>query len=58
MVRLNNWLSPDVLHALGWALVHSLWQCLAVAALVVLGGYRVIPGPATGPAAFDPTERA
>ena len=33
MVRLNNWLSPDVLHALGWALVHSLWQCLAVAAL-------------------------
>src|ERR1700760_1478165 len=33
MARLNSWLSPDVLHALGWALVHSLWQCLAVAAL-------------------------
>jgi Zn-dependent protease with chaperone function len=33
MERLNSWLSPEVTHALGWALIHSLWQCLAVAAL-------------------------
>jgi beta-lactamase regulating signal transducer with metallopeptidase domain len=32
----NSWLSPDVMHALGWALVHSLWQCLAVAALAAV----------------------
>src|SRR5450631_1608248 len=33
MASLNSWLSPDVMHALGWALIHSLWQCLGVAAL-------------------------
>ena len=33
MARLNSWLSPDVTRALGWALIHSLWQCLALAAL-------------------------
>src|SRR5690349_8341677 len=33
MARLNSWLSPDVMHALGWALIHSLWQCVALAAL-------------------------
>jgi beta-lactamase regulating signal transducer with metallopeptidase domain/uncharacterized protein YnzC (UPF0291/DUF896 family) len=28
-----NWLSPAVLHALGWALLHFLWQGTALAAL-------------------------
>ncbi len=36
MASLNSWLSETVLHALGWALIHSLWQCLAVAALAAL----------------------
>ena len=36
MERLNSWLSPDVMHALGWALIHSLWQCLAIAALAAV----------------------
>ena len=31
-----SWLSTDVLHALGWALVHSLWQGVAVAALAAI----------------------
>src|SRR3982750_4346262 len=33
MAGLSSWLSPDVMRALGWALIHSLWQCLALAAL-------------------------
>lgn len=33
MASANSWLSADVMHALGWALLHSLWQGLAVAAL-------------------------
>jgi len=36
MERLNSWLSPNVMHALGWALIHSLWQCLGVAALAAM----------------------
>ncbi|HUO03249.1 MAG TPA: M56 family metallopeptidase, partial [Rhizomicrobium sp.] len=36
MARLGNWLSQDVTHALGWALIHSLWQCLGLAALAAL----------------------
>jgi beta-lactamase regulating signal transducer with metallopeptidase domain len=36
MTGLNSWLSPAVLHALGWALIHSLWQCAGVAALAAL----------------------
>jgi beta-lactamase regulating signal transducer with metallopeptidase domain len=36
MARLNSWLSADVMHALGWALIHSLWQCLALAALAAV----------------------
>ena len=44
MARLDSWLSPDVMHALGWALIHSLWQCLAVAALAaVLMGFSRRP---------------
>ena len=31
-----SWLSPDAMHALGWALVHSLWQGIAVAALAAI----------------------
>jgi beta-lactamase regulating signal transducer with metallopeptidase domain len=33
MASVNSWLSPGVMHALGWTLIHSLWQCLGVAAL-------------------------
>ena len=36
MARLNSWLSADVMHALGWALIHSLWQCLGLAALAAV----------------------
>ena len=36
MARLGSWLSADVMHALGWALIHSLWQCLALAALTAV----------------------
>jgi beta-lactamase regulating signal transducer with metallopeptidase domain len=36
MARLNSWLSPEVMHALGWALIHSLWQCLGLAALAAI----------------------
>src|SRR3954469_7657949 len=36
MTGLNSWLSPAMLHALGWALIHSLWQCAGVAALAML----------------------
>ena len=36
MARLDSWLSADVMHALGWALIHSLWQCLGVAALAAV----------------------
>jgi beta-lactamase regulating signal transducer with metallopeptidase domain len=36
MERLIDWLSVDVLHALGWALIHSLWECLGVAALAAI----------------------
>ena len=32
----NSWLSPDVMHALGWTLIHSLWQCAGLAALAML----------------------
>lgn len=30
---LTNWLSPSAMHALGWALLHFLWQGTALAAL-------------------------
>ena len=33
MAGLDSWLSAGVMHALGWALIHSLWQGLSVAAL-------------------------
>ena len=36
MARLSSWLSADVMHALGWALIHSLWQCLGLAALAAV----------------------
>jgi beta-lactamase regulating signal transducer with metallopeptidase domain/uncharacterized protein YnzC (UPF0291/DUF896 family) len=32
-----NWLSPTGLHALGWALLHFLWQGTGVAALAAVG---------------------
>ena len=36
MANLNSWLSGAVMDALGWAIIHSLWQGLAVAALAAL----------------------
>ena len=33
MARLISWISPTVMHALGWALIHSLWQGAGIAAL-------------------------
>jgi beta-lactamase regulating signal transducer with metallopeptidase domain len=36
MARLDSWLSAGVMHALGWALIHSLWQCLGAAALAAV----------------------
>jgi beta-lactamase regulating signal transducer with metallopeptidase domain len=36
MTGLNSWLSAEVLHALGWALIHSLWQGAGAAALAAL----------------------
>lgn len=36
MASPDSWLPSHVLHALGWALVHSLWQGVAVAALAAI----------------------
>src|SRR4029077_13091754 len=33
MTNPTNWLSPLTMHSLGWALVHSLWQATALAAI-------------------------
>ncbi len=33
MTTLSDWLSPQTMHALGWALLHFLWQGVALAAL-------------------------
>lgn len=33
MTSLTTWLSPNVMYALGWALVHFLWQGTALAAM-------------------------
>jgi beta-lactamase regulating signal transducer with metallopeptidase domain len=32
----TNWISPSVMHSLGWALLHFLWQGTAVAALAAV----------------------
>ncbi|MES2253710.1 MAG: M56 family metallopeptidase [Pseudomonadota bacterium] len=36
MERLIDGLSVGVLHALGWTLIHSAWECLGVAALAAI----------------------
>ncbi len=36
MTTLTNWLSPNAMHSLGWALLHFLWQGTAVAALAAV----------------------
>jgi len=36
MTTLTNWLSPSILHSLGWTLLHFLWQGTAVAALAAV----------------------
>jgi len=33
MTALMNWISPNAMHALGWALLHFFWQGTALAAL-------------------------
>ena len=33
MTSLTNWLSPTMMHSLGWTLLHFLWQGTALAAL-------------------------
>ena len=36
MTTLANWLSPRMMHSLGWTLLHFLWQGTAVAALAAV----------------------
>jgi beta-lactamase regulating signal transducer with metallopeptidase domain len=36
MISLTHWLSPSVLHSLGWTLLHFLWQGTAIAALAAV----------------------
>ena len=36
MTTLADWLSPHTMHALGWALLHFLWQGMALAALAAV----------------------
>jgi hypothetical protein len=36
MTALSQWLSPQMLHALGWALLHFVWQGAALAALAAV----------------------
>ena len=36
MISLDSWLSADITRALGWALIHSLWQGLGLAALAAI----------------------
>src|ERR1022692_724286 len=36
MTSLTNWLSPSVMHSLGWTLLHFLWQGTAGAALAAV----------------------
>src|ERR1700730_2809816 len=36
MTTLPNWLSPSVMHSLGWTLLHFLWQGAALAALAAI----------------------
>src|SRR5256885_12093960 len=33
MASLTNWLSPNLMHSLGWALLHFIWQGTALAAV-------------------------
>jgi beta-lactamase regulating signal transducer with metallopeptidase domain len=42
MTALSQWLSPQMLHALGWALLHFVWQGAALAALaaVAMAAFR------------------
>jgi beta-lactamase regulating signal transducer with metallopeptidase domain len=36
MTSLTHWLSPSMLHSLGWTLLHFLWQGAAIAALAAV----------------------
>ncbi|HLX83828.1 MAG TPA: M56 family metallopeptidase [Terriglobales bacterium] len=36
ITALTNWLSPNTMHALGWTLLHFLWQGTALAALAAV----------------------
>lgn len=46
MTSLTHWISPSMLEALGWALVHFLWQGIALAALAAVG-LAIFRRPAT-----------
>jgi bla regulator protein blaR1 len=37
MTTLTNWISPETMQSLGWALLHFLWQGTALAALAAAG---------------------
>jgi beta-lactamase regulating signal transducer with metallopeptidase domain len=37
VTSLNHWISPGMMHALGWALLNFLWQGTALAALAAAG---------------------
>ena len=36
MITWNDWISDKLLHALGWTLVHSIWQLLLVVGVLWL----------------------
>jgi len=36
VAALTNWLPPNTMHALGWTLLHFLWQGTALSALAAV----------------------
>ena len=46
MTTLTNWISPETMQSLGWALLHFLWQGTALAA-VAGGAIAMARRPAT-----------
>jgi bla regulator protein blaR1 len=36
MISTMNWLSPDLMHSLGWTLLHFIWQGMALAAVAAV----------------------
>jgi len=46
MTTLTNWISPETMQSLGWALLHFLWQGAALAAMAA-GAMAIVRRPAT-----------